>query len=254
MRSAINAAAVLLFLVATAASAASAPAQINPVATQTHSSAQTAPANGSAVANGVKALKSSYRAHRGGFVTVSKYSEGARHNLWLAIAGILVFALITLPRNARGVGAFYRQMISASPLADIPDAGADNVRHARAVLFFYLLFLLYQLVSFPLTLGRDNIVQFSADSFFQTALLLSLIWTYQRLKRSLRADWRNDPARREKMDQWLNEKLAGMNVRWRDIEKLALGVFAAGFAPVTLAHLPQWLDVLAAFGDRTVGA
>jgi len=32
---------------------------------------------------------------------------------------------------------------------------------------------------------------------------------------------------------------------------MALGVSAAGFAPVTVAH---WLDAFAAFGDRSAGA
>jgi hypothetical protein len=32
-----------------------------------------------------------------------------------------------------------------------------------------------------------------------------------------------------------------------------LGVFAAGFAPVTVAHLPNWLDAFAALSDRLAG-
>ncbi len=205
-----------------------------------------------AVTTGLKSAAKSYRAHRGGFVTVSNYSENARRNRLLALGGILIFAFLTLPRSIRGVRAFYRQMIATSPLPDFPDGGigAGNVQQARAVLFFYLLFLLYQIVAFPLTLGRDNIIQFSADLFFQSAILLALIWSFHVLKRDLRAQWADDPARRDKMELWLNEKLEGLNIRWRNIRWLALGVFAAGFAPVTFAHLPNWLDAFAALSDR----
>lgn len=209
-----------------------------------------------AVATGLKTVTRSYRAHRERFVSVSKYSEATRRNRLLALGGILIFAFLTLPKSIRGVRAFYRQMIATSPLPDFPDGSIApaNVQQARAVLFFYLLFLLYQIVAFPLTLGRDNIVQFSADLFFQTAIMLALIWSFHSLKRDLRAQWADDPARREKMDLWLNEKLEGLNIRWRNIRWLALGVFAAGFAPVTFAHLPNWLDAFAALSDRLAGA
>lgn len=204
------------------------------------------------VASGVKAVAQSYRAHRASFETAAKYSESTRRNRLLAFGAILLFAFLTLPKSIRSVRAFYRQMIATSPLPDFPDGsiGAGTVQQARAVLFFYLLFLLYQIVAFPLTLGRDNIIQFSADLLFQSAILVALIRSFYVLKRDLRAQWADDPARREKMDLWLNEKLEGLNIRWRNIRWLALGVFAAGFAPVTVAHLPNWLDAFAALSDR----
>jgi hypothetical protein len=252
MRISILMGAIILGLVVASPSGAAAPVAI-PVQANFVAAKTSLP---QPVAAGLKSFDNSYRAHRERFVTVSKYSEAARRNRLLALAGILVFAFLTLPKNVRGVRAFYRQMIATSPLPDFPDGSiaAANVQQARAVLFFYLLFLLYQLIAFPLTLGRDNIIQFSADLFFQATILLALVWTFHVLKRDLRAQWRDDPERREKMDLWLNEKLAGMNIRWRDIRWLALGVFAAGFAPVSLAHLPDWLDAFAALGDRLAGA
>jgi len=250
--------AVLLGLVAITTNAApvSPPAQANAATTKPVAGGAAATKLPQAVATGLKTVAKSYRAHRDGFVTVSKYSEETRRNRLLALGGILIFAFLTLPKSIRGVRAFYRQMIATSPLPDFPDGsiGDSNVQQARAVLFFYLLFLLYQIVAFPLTLGRDNIVQFSADLFFQSAILLALVWSFHVLKRDLRAQWAGDPARREKMDLWLSEKLEGLNIRWRNIRWLALGVFAAGFAPVTFAHLPDWLDAFAALSDRLAGA
>lgn len=256
MRNFLFATAILIGLAAIAANAAPPPTQANAATMKSSPAGASSIKLPQAVATGFKSVASSYRAHRGGFEAVSKYSESTRRNRLLALAGILIFAFLTLPKSIRGVRAFYRQMIATSPLPDFPDGsiGAGNVQQARAVLFFYLLFLLYQIVAFPLTLGRDNIIQFSADLFFQSAILLSLVWSFHVLKRDLRAQWADDPARRDKMELWLNEKLDGLNIRWRNIRWLALGVFAAGFAPVTFSHLPQWLDVFAAFSDRLAGA
>jgi len=195
-----------------------------------------------------------YHRHRHQFVAVSDYSERARRNWLVGLAGFAVFVLLTLPKNARGVRAFYRQMMETQPLSGEDRVTDANNRQARKLLFFYLLFLLYQIVQFPLTLGRDNLVQFSADLAIQATLLLMVIWAFHGLKKGMHEQWRNDPARQEKMDRWLGEKLDGMNIRWRDIRKLAVGVFVAGFAPVALAHLTGWLDTLSAFSQRMIGA
>ena len=45
-----------------------------------------------------------------------------------------------------------------------------------------------------------------------------------------------------------------MNIRWRDIRKLAVGVFVAGFAPPRFRHLTGWLDALTNFGQRFMNA
>ena len=197
-----------------------------------------------------KKFDDGYHRHRHQFVAVSDYSERARRNWLVSLAGFAVFILLTLPKNARGVRAFYRRMMETQPLSGEDRVTDANNQQARKLLFFYLLFLLYQIVQFPLTLGRDNLVQFAADLAIQTALLLMVIWAFHRLKLGMHEQWRNDPARQEKMDRWLGEKLDGMNVRWRDIRKLAVGVFIAGFAPVALAHLTSWLDAVTNFGQR----
>jgi hypothetical protein len=55
------------------------------------------------------------------------------------------------------------------------------------------------------------------------------------------------------MDRWLSSKLEGMNIRWRDISKLAAGVFVVGFTPAVLSHLTGWLDAASAFGQKMAG-
>ncbi len=244
----------LVVLVAAGIAATIAVAQTN--RTPAPAPAQTsAPAAAPApmLARGVKQLSASYRSHRDQFVKVSDYSERMRQNWLVGAFGFAVFILLTVPKNARGVRAFYRQMMERSPLSAEADATDDDNRQARKVLFFYLLFLLYQLVEFPLTIGHDKGIPFYADLIFQTCLLLAVVWAFHGLKRSLHERWRGDPGRQEKMDRWLNEKLEGINIRWRNIRKLALGVFIAGFAPAALSHLTGWLDVVTDFGERMIG-
>ncbi|MGA7711854.1 MAG: hypothetical protein WCA81_08130 [Rhizomicrobium sp.] len=203
--------------------------------------------------NGVRRIGESYRSHRQTFATVSDYSERARQNWVVGLIGFAIFLFLTLPRNVGGARAFYNQMMEQAPLPPDSKVTDDDYRQARKVLFFYLLFLLYQIVQFPLTLGHDKGVPFYADLIIQTALLISVVWAYRDLKRGLRARLSSDPAQKEKLDDWLNEKLDGMNIRWRDISKLAVGVFIAGFTPAVLSHLVGWLDALTDFGVRMVG-
>lgn len=255
---------VVVVAVAAAVAGTVAVVEINrapaPVQASQHGIAQTgtapaaAPADaGRPFAHGVRQVNDSYHRHRHQFVAVSDYSERTRRNWIVGLFGFAVFVLLTLPKNFGGVRAFYRQMMERSPLSAEEGVSDDDNRQARKVLFFYLLFLLYQLVQFPLTLGRDNLLQFSADLAIQTGLLIAVVWTFHRLKRDLHERWRSDAARREKMDRWLDVKLEGMNVRWRDISKLAVGVFVAGFVPVVLAHLTGWLDALTNYGQRMIG-
>ena len=250
----------LVVVVAAAVAGTVAVVEINrapaPVQASQQGTVQTAAAPADAgrpFAHGVRQVNDSYRRHRQQFVAVSDYSERARRNWIVGLFGFAVFVLLTLPKNTRSVRAFYRQMMEASPLSGEDRVTAANDRQARKVLFFYLLFLLYQIVQFPLTFGRDNLVQFLADLAIQTALLVMVIWAFHRLKLGMRDQWRNDPDRQEKMDHWLGAKLEGMNIRWRDIRKLAVGVFIVGFTPAVLAHLTGWLDALTDFGQRFVG-
>jgi hypothetical protein len=193
----------------------------------------------------------SWNRHREQFRSVSDYSARVRTSRIVAVIGFLAFVLLTLPKNARGAGAFYRQMMETSPLPADSSASDDNNRRARRLLFFYLLFLLYQLVQFPLTWGRDNQVQFVSDLAIQVFLLVAVAWSYHVLKCGIGEQWKDDPVRGRKM---LGGRLDGINIRWRDIRRMAIGVFVAGFTPALLSKLTDWLDVFAVFNQRMMGS
>jgi len=188
--------------------------------------------------------------HRDQVRSVSDYSARVRTNRIVAVAGFLVFVLLTLPRNARGVKAFYRQMMETSPLPSDSGASDENNRRARRLLFFYLLFLLYQIVQFPLTWGRDNGVQFVSDLAIQAFLLVAVAWSYTVLKRGVFDQWKGDPARGRQM---LRGRLDGIAIRWRDIRMMAAGIFVAGFTPALLSRLADWGDAFAAFNQHMMG-
>ena len=185
-----------------------------------------------------------YQRHRDQVLRVSDYSRRARSNHVVAVICFLLFAFVTLPGNIRSGRAFFRQLVASAPLPDAAGADDGDNRRARRVLFFYLLFLLYQIVQFPLTWGRDNAVQFTADLFFQALLLAGVVLSYRSLKRAIAL--RLGPDRRETMKAWQSTRLEGVSLRWRDLSRLALTMFIGGFAPALLAKLPDWLDVLAA--------
>ncbi|MDE2493605.1 MAG: hypothetical protein KGL97_06840 [Alphaproteobacteria bacterium] len=231
------------------AAPASHPPQANAVA-----ASPVPPAAPPTLAGDFKKLTNTYRSHRQDFERVSEYSERVRSNWVPGLLAFAVFILLTLPFNTRGARAFYRQMMEASPLSAEDGATEENNRQARKVLFFYLLFLLYQLAEYPLTLGHGGRIQFITDLVIQTVLVAAIAWAFHRLKRDMHEQWKSDPERQEKVDRWLNQKLEGMRVRWRDIRKLAFGVFIAGFAPSVLAHLTGWLDALTDFGQRIFGS
>lgn len=207
-----------------------------------------------AVARGVKLAAAAYRKHRQAFSRVSDYSGRVRGNWIAGLAAFLLFVLLTVPASFKSVGAFYRQMMETAPLSREGGVSEENNRQARKVLFFYLLFLFYQLVEYPLTLGHAGRIQFIADLVIQACLVIAIGWTYHGLRRGMRRQWKDDPARREKTERWLGERLDGMRIRWRDISGLVFAVFVVEFAPVFLSHLTQWLDALSAFGEKLAGS
>jgi hypothetical protein len=229
---------------------ATGPAQVGATSAQTAAPS----AQQSMFAGDLKNFRDAYRSHRQGFAMVSDYSERVRTTWWTNLLAFAVFLFLTLPSNARGVRTFYRQMMETSPLPKEDGVTEESNRQARKVLFFYLLFLLYQIVQFPLTLGHDNNVQFTADLIIQSALVILVAWAFHLLKRDMQVQWKNDPARKEKMSRWLDQRLEGMRIRWRDIRKLAVGVFITGFAPAALAHMTSWLDAVTDFAQRLSGS
>jgi hypothetical protein len=216
--------------------------------------ASAASANQPVVARDVKMAVNAYRSHRQAFSNVSDYSERVRGNWIAGLVAFLLFVLLTVPASFKSVGAFYRQMMETAPLSREEGMSEDNNRQARKLLFFYLLFLLYQLIEYPLTLGHAGRIQFVADLAIQIGLVIAIGWAYHGLRRGMHRQWKDDPARQEKTDHWLNARLDGMRIRWRDISGLAVVVFVVEFAPVFLSHLTDWLDALSAYGEKLAGS
>jgi hypothetical protein len=191
-----------------------------------------------------------WKRHHHQFRSVSDYSQRMRSDRLVAIVGFLTFVFMTLPMNARGAKGFYRQMMATSPLPVETGASDENNRRARRLLFFYLLFLLYQIVQFPLTWGRDNDVQFISDLAIQTVLLIAVTASYTVLKRGLHEEWA-DPGQRKLV---LAGRIEGINLRWRDIRRMAVGIWIAGFTPALLSKVTDWGDAFATFNQRVMGS
>lgn len=197
-----------------------------------------------------RSVGDSWQRHHHQFRSVSDYSSRMRTDRLVALAGFLTFVFLTLPLNAHGAKGFYRQMMERSPLRDETGASDANNRRARRLLFFYLLYLLYQIVQFPLTWGRDNDVQFYSDLAIQTSLLVAVASSFTVLRRGLLDEW-HDAARRRAV---LAGRIEGINLRWRDIRRMAIGIWIAGFTPALLSKVTDWGDAFSAFSQRLIGS
>lgn len=168
----------------------------------------------------------------------------------LALLAFALFAVAVLPRSVTDIRSFFNQIMTKHPLPAFRKGGVEDedIAQARKLLFFYCLFLIYQVFQMPLTLGANGILPLVADLFFQVVLLGFLFVAYWKLKRRMRLRWVDAPDRKQKMAEWLNEKLDGMNVRIREMRKLALGVFVVSFGPVAIEAMPAMISALVKFG------
>lgn len=201
---------------------------------------------------GLRAFSRSWIEYRDDVQMLSDVSQKIRSERITSYLGFGLFVLLVAPRNIQNIRAFFNQMMKKHPLPAFNKGGIndENIMQARKVLFFFCLFLIYQIVQFPLTNGHESELAFVSDFAFQFVIITFLISEYRGLKRALEERWRNDPSRSAYMQDWLNSKLDGMNVKWRNIRKLAVGVLMVGFGPAFGAHLYGWMDSLAGLSDQ----
>ncbi len=200
----------------------------------------------------LKAFSAYYLQHREQVVQAARASDFVRHNWYFGIGAFVVYALITLPRDGGAIVGFFNQMMKKAPLPAYRKGGVTDIdiEKTRKVLFFYCLYLLYQVIQFPLTVGQDNQITFYADAAIQVILLGALFGSFGDLKLNFLDAWKGEAdldrkAKAQKMKNWLDTKLSGMNVRWRDMRGYALSVFAVNFLPWALFHAPGALDGMA---------
>ena len=200
-------------------------------------------------------LRNAYVAHRVEVVSGANALELLRHSAIAGALAVTAFVLLTVPRNMRSLTAFFDQFMRKDPLPAYRAGGVTDadIARTRRVIFFYFLYMAYQLVQFPFTHWSEGPIPLYADALIQVALLVLLIRSFGNLKADFRSKWRQSAAamnedHEKRMSAWLNAKLDGMNVRWRDIRALCLSVFAVNFGPLALTNAPKALDFI--FGIR----
>ena len=191
-----------------------------------------------------------WTSHGGTVTEASELFATVRADDVLASLAFVLFAVAVLPRSVADIRSFFNQIMTKYPLPAFRKGGVEDedIAQARKLLFFYCLFLIYQVFQMPLTLGANGIFPLVADLFFQVVLLGCLFVAYWKMKRRMRLRWADDPERKQKMAEWLNAKLDGMNVRIREMRRLALGVFVVSFGPVAVEAAPTLISGLVAIG------
>lgn len=192
-----------------------------------------------APSNTLLIVKSLWAEHRNTVQSISNAVATAREDIWLSVFGFILFVVIIFPRDIKGIRQYFHSMMEKHPLPAYRQGGVTDelIATTRKVLFFFTLFLLYQLFEFALTFGNNDVVPFYADLFFQSAIVLMLAVEYTKLRRAIRKRWKGNAEKKKKISAWLDDKLEGLNIR-----KLTIAIFIVGFTPVFLANLYSWTD------------
>lgn len=172
---------------------------------------------------------------------------------WWGGSVLAVFFLVTHREKLLRIGKFFDQMMTKYPLAAYRRGGISDshIQSVREILFFYCLLLMYQLVQYPYSVavrgatGTWVDVAWWADLLIQASLVGLISQTYTTVVREVREASKGNIEKQQQMSEWLNEKLEGMHVRFKDIRWLAFGLLTASFTPAFLQFLPQFLGGVA---------
>ncbi len=145
---------------------------------------------------------------------------------FVEFAGIGFF-LAFMRRELANAFTLYELVFSNTPLKAWRQGGIKNehIEHVRRAIFFYLLFLFYLAVQFPLTFGPSNSLETAADLTIQLALLFAVLSRVSIVKKSLDARHQADEERRKDVREWLDNSLGKMGIKFNSLRWKAAAVF-----------------------------
>lgn len=181
------------------------------------------------------------RASDGVVVDWSNWIAKQRETLLPEMIGVALF-VATSWREVLSLQPLYQRMFSDDPLPAWRQGGVTDaiIESARPVIFFNILFLLYTLVQFPLTLGPPSDAEFWADLIIQITLLGLLLGSYGNVRSALRQRAKTE-ARAERVTNWLADKFDGMRVSFARLRRKAVLIFLASFSLVAAQMSPTLL-------------
>jgi len=184
------------------------------------------------------------RANKDTFRDWSARAEEYRSWYLTDLVGFAFFVVLTYPEIV-GLKNLYARMFSAYPLPAWRQGGVTNehIETSRHAIFFYILFVLYQLVQFAFTLGASNEVERFVDFLIQLVLLGVILGDYESVRQAL---WKRhtDGSKRGRVADWLKMKFEDMNISFTGLRRKVIFIFLASFALVLIRNLPWIADLL----------
>jgi hypothetical protein len=186
---------------------------------------------------------------------LSHLADAVRKSPVSNVVAFFAFGLFTVRKSISNIPKYYDYLLMKNPLPAYRRLGItdDHILKVRQVIFFYLLYLIYQVIQFPLRFGSASEVPFYADLIFQTAITGIILFQFNDVRRELIQRWADDPMRQEQMKTWVNTKFEGLNLRFDELRGNALNVFALSFAPALFVALPAVARALVTFLDALSG-
>lgn len=163
---------------------------------------------------------------------------------------VLVLTTVYLIRGRLDrIAIFFSSMMSKYPLpaARRLRVADTHIQNTRELLFFYTVLLCYQIAQYPFTSAAKSSsgywpdVAFWADLTIQAFLVGAVAASYKTLKEQFLRTHDGEESE-VGAKEWLEFKLEGLQIRLRDIRRMALGLFAGNFTPPILQYLPNALS------------
>lgn len=206
------------------------------------------------ILNTLLQLDQLYEVNKESLGQISVSIKSLTENPAIKFAGLFGFLLLTFPRDIDKISQFFDVAMKPFP---IPLNKKEGISYlvlvaARKFLFFYILYLAYQIFVFPFEFGTQADYVIYIDFIFQFGLLLAIFGSYKELRKLVCKRWDDNEEKQQHAIDWLDAKLAGMKVTPGALRSLAATVFLVNFAPAIIASLPVWLGLLSGYNKHII--
>lgn len=156
------------------------------------------------------------------------------------------FGLFTVRKSLTALPSFFTLLLQKYPLPAYRAIGItdEHMVRVKEVILFYVLYLSYQVVQFPLTFGNSHPISFASDLLFQIGLAGYTLYIFRRVRDQIMRRWDDDPLKAQHVQKWLATSLDKINIRYDEMRENLLRVFVVSFLPALLTVLPlfaRWL-------------
>jgi hypothetical protein len=178
------------------------------------------------------------------FEDIGLVAQAFREDRFYGGAALLIFGALALPKKVHEYREFFGHFMEPYPLPRYRAGGVRDVHivAVRRMLLFYVLFLTYQFAQFALSIprtGAASMGEVAVDAAIQLALLTGVFASFAEVVGALQSRFAHDLEKREAIQEWLQAKLAGLNVTPRSLFWQSLWLFVASFIPLAVVFFSR---------------